>query len=89
LLFPRIVPIEGDWLLGRTLTAPIIALARPNGGRGELFFFRLKEKGHEEFLQSLLLAPGIEVFGLRKGAGKLSTWIKSLFHRSEDLPLTA
>jgi hypothetical protein len=88
-LFPRIVPIEGDWLLGKTLTAPIIALARPNGGRGELFFFRLKERGHEEFLRYLLLAPGIETFGLRKGAVKLSAWIKSLFQGSKDLPLTA
>ena len=89
LLFPKIVPVSGKLTIGRTLTAPILAIALPGGGYGELFFFRLKDKGREAHLNWLLANTGVETFGHQKGAAKTMTWLKSLFGRDSDSTLPA
>ncbi|MDR2387417.1 MAG: hypothetical protein LBE80_07540 [Deltaproteobacteria bacterium] len=87
LFFKKTVAIQGNLVIGKTITAPILALQKPTGGYGQLFFFRLKQKGHEEYLKKQLRANSIENFGLLKGGLKAWAFIKSLFKSSDNLAL--
>jgi hypothetical protein len=81
LVFRRAVPLPSPFVIGRTLTAPILAAAGRDGRYRELMFFRLKDKGHEPFLREILGAASIELFGLAKSSRRAWDWLKGLFSR--------
>jgi hypothetical protein len=81
LLFQREIPVAGPYVIGRTLTAPILAVNTGSGRFRELFFFRLRHRGHEQHLKILLSAQSIEILGLLGSSKKVWAWLKALFHR--------
>ncbi|MDR0548604.1 MAG: hypothetical protein LBI10_04230 [Deltaproteobacteria bacterium] len=85
LLRPTEIQLEpGSYVIGRRLTAPVLAARDQKGELWPLFSFRLSLKGHDSFLLSTLGVSNVVEMGVLKSAKKAIAWLKSLIHGDEE-----
>jgi hypothetical protein len=83
LVFPRVLAVGGETLIGRRILAPSLVAEGPDGRLRELFVFRLKLKSGEEAIRLALGLSRVETVGALGAARKAWAWLKALVSRAE------